>query len=164
MTAIDRASIRAMHYAPSASALEIARTGLIHENDRRQTVTGIARDFVIKSRKRSNESGTLDAFLREFGLSNSEGIALMCLAEALLRVPDDATLDALIAEKISDGNWGAHESASDSQLVNASVWGLMLAGKLVGKSSTSQAFPTNWLANLSRALANQPFASQHSKR
>ena len=148
MAAIDRSSIRAMHYAPSASALEIARTGLIHENDRRQTVTGIARDFVIKSRKRSNESGTLDAFLREFGLSNSEGVALMCLAEALLRVPDDATLDALIAEKISDGNWGAHESASDSQLVNASVWGLMLAGKLVGKSSTSQAFPTHWLANL----------------
>ena len=55
-------------------------------------------------------------FLREFGLSNSEGIALMCLAEALLRVPDDATLDALIAEKISEGNWGAHESASETQI------------------------------------------------
>ena len=49
MTAIDRASIRAMHYAPSASALEIARAGIIHDNDRRQTVTGIARDFVINS-------------------------------------------------------------------------------------------------------------------
>ena len=72
----------------------------------------------------------------------------MCLAEALLRVPDDATLDALIAEKISEGNWGAHESASDSQLVNASVWGLMLAGKLVSKSSSGSAFPANWLSNL----------------
>ena len=56
-------------------------------------------------RKRSQEAGTLDAFLQEFGLSNKEGVALMCLAEALLRVPDEATADQLIAEKIRSGDW-----------------------------------------------------------
>ena len=148
MAETDRAKIRTLHYATTSSTLKAIETVLLCDADRRERVSTIARNLVIKSRERSDESGTLDAFLREFGLSNSEGIALMCLAEALLRVPDDATLDALIAEKISEGNWGAHESASDSQLVNASVWGLMLAGKLVGKSSSGSAFPANWLSNL----------------
>ena len=148
MAETERANIRALHYATTASALKAIETTVLHDSDRRERVSGIARTLVTKSRERSDESGTLDAFLREFGLSNSEGIALMCLAEALLRVPDDATLDALIAEKINEGNWGAHESASDSQLVNASVWGLMLAGKLVSKSSSGSAFPANWLSNL----------------
>ena len=148
MAKTDRSKIRALHYATTASALKTIESALLHDSDRRARVSTIARILVTKSRERSDESGTLDAFLREFGLSNSEGIALMCLAEALLRVPDDATLDALIAEKISEGNWGAHESASDSQLVNASVWGLMLAGRLVGKSSSGSAFSANWLSNL----------------
>lgn len=148
MAETNRAKIRALHYATTSATLKAVEAVALRDSDRREKVSAIARDLVIKSRERSDESGTLDAFLREFGLSNSEGIALMCLAEALLRVPDDATLDALISEKISEGNWGAHESASDSQLVNASIWGLMLAGKLVGKSSSSSAFPANWLSNL----------------
>lgn len=148
MAKTDRTEIRGLHYASTSRALEAIRAAILPDSDRREKGSAIARKLVIESRERSDESGTLDAFLREFGLSNSEGIALMCLAEALLRVPDDETLDALIAEKISEGNWGAHESASDSQLVNASVWGLMLAGKLVGKSSSGAAFPVNWLSNL----------------
>lgn len=148
MADIDRTKIRALHSPSTSLAVEAVKSALLYDSIRRKKVAKIAHDLVIQSRERSDESGTLDAFLREFGLSNSEGIALMCLAEALLRVPDDLTLDALIAEKISEGNWGAHESASDSQLVNASVWGLMLAGKLVGKSSSGSTFPTNWLANV----------------
>ena len=148
MAKTDRTEIRGLHYASTSRAIEAMSPAILLDSDRREQVSAIARTLVIESRERSDESGTLDAFLREFGLSNSEGIALMCLAEALLRVPDDETLDALIAEKISEGNWGAHESASDSQLVNASVWGLMLAGKLVGKSSSGATFPVNWLSNL----------------
>ena len=91
MAAIDRASIRAMHYAPSASALEIACAGLIHDNDRRQSVTRIARDFVINSRQRSDESGTLDPSLRHSGLSTHEGIATVCRAPTLLCATYDAT-------------------------------------------------------------------------
>lgn len=152
MAEIDRTEIRALHYASTSVAIEAIETAILGDPDRREKVSAIARKLVTQSRERSDESGTLDAFLREFGLSNSEGIALMCLAEALLRVPDDATLDALIAEKISDGDWGAHESASDSHLVNASVWGLMLAGKLVGKSSSGSVFPVNWLSNLATRI------------
>lgn len=148
MAVISRANIRSLHYAPATSVMEVVNASLEDDVDRRAQVSKMAHDLVTQSRKRSDESGTLDAFLREFGLSNSEGIALMCLAEALLRVPDDETLDALIAEKISEGNWGAHESASDSQLVNASVWGLMLAGKLVGEPSSGSIFPAQWLSKL----------------
>lgn len=148
MVAITRANIRSLHYAPISSVMAVVEASIAHDADRRAKASRMAHDLVAQSRERSDESGTLDAFLREFGLSNSEGIALMCLAEALLRVPDDETLDALIAEKISEGNWGAHESASDSQLVNASVWGLMLAGKLVGKPSSSSVFSAQWLSKL----------------
>ena len=70
----------------------------------------------------------MESFLEEFGLSNAEGLALMCLAEALLRVPDDETADKLIAEKISTGHWDEHLGKSDHWLVNAGTWGLMLTG------------------------------------
>ena len=70
----------------------------------------------------------LQSFLAEYGLSNSEGIALMCLDEAFLRVPDVDTLDQLIAEKITSSNWRAHAGQASAFLVNASTWGLMLSG------------------------------------
>src|SRR5699024_8947467 len=68
--------------------------------------------------------------LQEFSLSSQEGIALMCLAEALLRIPDKATRDALIQDKISQGDWRAHLGKSPSIFVNAASWGLLLTGKL----------------------------------
>src|SRR5699024_7055506 len=70
----------------------------------------------------------------EYSLSSQEGIALMCLAEALLRIPDRATRDALIRDKISQGDWQSHLS-SGSLFVNAATWGLMLTGKLVATNS-----------------------------
>jgi len=73
----------------------------------------------------------MENFLEEFGLSNSEGLALMCLAESLLRVPDAKTADKLIAEKISSGQWDEHKGQSESWLVNASTLGLMLTGKVI---------------------------------
>ena len=107
-----------------------------------------ARTLVARCRAQSERSGTLDAFLKEFGLSNPEGIALMCLAEALLRVPDDETADRLIAEKIRSGNWGAHAGHSDSLFVNGSVWGLMLTGALVTVDPDAEGDPGPWVRRL----------------
>ena len=73
----------------------------------------------------------MEVFLAEYGLSTDEGVALMCLAEALLRVPDADTMDALIEDKIAPSEWGSHLGKSASSLVNASTWALMLTGKVL---------------------------------
>ena len=75
--------------------------------------------------------GMMEVFLAEYGLSTEEGVALMCLAEALLRVPDADTIDALIEDKIAPSDWGKHLGKSTSSLVNASTWALMLTGKVL---------------------------------
>ena len=73
----------------------------------------------------------METFLSEYGLSTDEGVALMCLAEALLRVPDESTIDALIEDKVAPSEWGRHLGRSSSPLVNASTWALMLSGKVL---------------------------------
>lgn len=75
--------------------------------------------------------GLMEVFLAEYGLSTDEGVALMCLAEALLRVPDADTIDALIEDKIAPSDWGKHLGHSTSSLVNASTWALMLTGRVL---------------------------------
>lgn len=75
--------------------------------------------------------GLMEVFLAEYGLSTEEGVALMCLAEALLRVPDAPSIDALIEDKIRPADWGQHLGHSSSSLVNASTWALMLTGQLL---------------------------------
>ena len=84
--------------------------------------------------KRSRASG-VDALMHEFSLSSEEGIALMCLAEALLRIPDHQTADRLIANKISKGDWQRHLGESPSLFVNAASWGLLVTGKLLHSAS-----------------------------
>ncbi|WP_144961303.1 trifunctional transcriptional regulator/proline dehydrogenase/L-glutamate gamma-semialdehyde dehydrogenase [Pseudomonas oryzihabitans] len=79
----------------------------------------------------TGRSGMVQSLLREFSLSSQEGVALMCLAEALLRIPDKGTRDALIRDKISTGNWQPHLGNSPSLFVNAATWGLLLTGRLV---------------------------------
>ncbi|WP_159567757.1 trifunctional transcriptional regulator/proline dehydrogenase/L-glutamate gamma-semialdehyde dehydrogenase [Budvicia diplopodorum] len=86
----------------------------------------------------SGRAGMVQGLLQEFSLSSSEGVALMCLAEALLRIPDKATRDALIRDKISNGNWHSHIGQSPSLFVNAATWGLLLTGKLVSTHNESQ--------------------------
>ena len=81
---------------------------------------------------RARSKGGIDAFLHQYGLSTQEGVMLMCIAEALLRIPDDATQEALIRDKMSAANWDAHLGKSDSVFVNASTWALMLTGRVVG--------------------------------
>ena len=81
--------------------------------------------------------GTVEGLIREYALSSHEGVALMCLAEALLRIPDVATRDVLIRDKISTGDWQAHVGHSSSLFVNAATWGLVVTGKLT--ATTAQA-------------------------
>ncbi|HZZ89077.1 MAG TPA: proline dehydrogenase family protein, partial [Caulobacteraceae bacterium] len=95
------------------------------------TVRATAITLVNEARRLARRQGVVESFLQEFGLSTPEGLALMCLAEALLRTPDEATRDALIAEKIGSADWSAHVGRSDSVFVNAGTWGLMLTGRLV---------------------------------
>src|SRR6266545_3088576 len=91
----------------------------------------LASDLVKAAREGRHEQGGLDSLLHEYGLSSEEGVLLLCLAEALLRIPDAATADRLIAGTIGSGDWARHLGHSDSLLVNASTWGLMLTGRVV---------------------------------
>ncbi|TRX55874.1 bifunctional proline dehydrogenase/L-glutamate gamma-semialdehyde dehydrogenase PutA [Thalassomonas sp. M1454] len=90
-----------------------------------------ARQMVVQIRKDQTGKGGVDALLNEFSLSSEEGVVLMCLAEALLRVPDKLTADNLIRDKLAEGDWSSHLGNSDSIFVNASSWGLLFTGKLV---------------------------------
>ncbi len=147
-----RQYIRAQTHADEA---EVANRLLREDNldsATKTTISDQATLLVEGCRQRSHEAGTLDAFLQEFGLSNKEGVALMCLAEALLRVPDEATADQLIAEKIRSGDWGSHQGASSSRFVNASVWGLMLTGRVVALGSETTEDTGSWVKTLTRKL------------
>ncbi len=95
----------------------------------------MARSLVEGVRKKRTHSSGVDALMQEFSLSSEEGVALMCLAEALLRIPDRQTADRLIADKIGKGDWRSHLGESPSLFVNAATWGLLVTGKLVGSSS-----------------------------
>jgi RHH-type proline utilization regulon transcriptional repressor/proline dehydrogenase/delta 1-pyrroline-5-carboxylate dehydrogenase len=101
-----------------------------------QTATqALARRLVESVRARRSRSSGVDALMHEFALSSDEGVALMCLAEALLRIPDRQTADRLIADKIGQGDWRSHLGESPSLFVNAAAWGLLVTGKLVGSAS-----------------------------
>src|SRR5271169_6532461 len=116
----------------------------------RHRAVAAAMSLVEGARARRDERPFLDAFLQEFGLSNQEGIALMCIAEALLRIPDDATADRLIAEKLATGDWSAHSGQSESLFVNASTWGLMLTGGILDLDPSIKTDATGWMRKLTR--------------
>ncbi len=102
----------------------------------RKSIHGRAAELVRAIRDDARP-GMMEVFLAEYGLSTEEGIALMCLAEALLRVPDAPTIDALIEDKIAPGDWGTHMGHSTSSLVNASTWALMLTGRVLDRKRPS---------------------------
>jgi RHH-type proline utilization regulon transcriptional repressor/proline dehydrogenase/delta 1-pyrroline-5-carboxylate dehydrogenase len=99
-------------------------------------------------RAERGSGGALDAFLREYSLASREGVILMCLAEALLRIPDGETADRLIADKIPTGAWDEHLGDSESMLVNASTWGLMLTGRVVSLDRNEVGEARSWYARL----------------
>jgi RHH-type proline utilization regulon transcriptional repressor/proline dehydrogenase/delta 1-pyrroline-5-carboxylate dehydrogenase len=105
----------------------------------------------IMRRERAEKSG-LDAFLLAYDLSSTEGVVLMCLAEALLRIPDAETADMLIADRLGAGDWGQHLGESESLFVNASTWGLMLTGRLVQPDEIQADSPVNFVRALAARL------------
>ncbi len=98
---------------------------------------------LISALRRRGTRGPVEGLMREYALSSAEGIALMCLAEALLRTPDPATRDALIRDRIATGDWRSHIGRSPSLFVNAASWGLLVTGALTATTSE---------AGLARAL------------
>ncbi|MEM9284569.1 MAG: bifunctional proline dehydrogenase/L-glutamate gamma-semialdehyde dehydrogenase PutA [Pseudomonadota bacterium] len=113
-----------------------------------EPTTRLATQLIDGIRRRTRGGANLDAFLREYGLSTKEGLALMVMAEALLRVPDAKTQDQLIEDKISAGDWVHNEKKSDSLFVAAAAWGLGLTNRVIRPGET----PQNTLQNLSRRL------------
>ncbi|MEM7741476.1 MAG: bifunctional proline dehydrogenase/L-glutamate gamma-semialdehyde dehydrogenase PutA [Pseudomonadota bacterium] len=137
---------------PYAEADETVVPRLIHAARTADQVTApttrLATQLIDGIRRRTKGGANLDAFLREYGLSTKEGLALMVMAEALLRVPDAKTQDQLIEDKISAGDWVHQEKKSDSLFVAAAAWGLGLTNRVIRPGET----PQNTLQNLSRRL------------
>jgi RHH-type proline utilization regulon transcriptional repressor/proline dehydrogenase/delta 1-pyrroline-5-carboxylate dehydrogenase len=120
-----------MKFADEAAVVANLLASVPLSPDARQSIVAKAATLVEGARASARKQGVVESFLKEFSLGTREGLALMCLAEALLRTPDAETRDRLIAEKISMADWASHLGKADSLFVNASTWGLMLTGKLV---------------------------------
>ncbi|MCT4611010.1 MAG: bifunctional proline dehydrogenase/L-glutamate gamma-semialdehyde dehydrogenase PutA [Pelagimonas sp.] len=129
-----RARIDDLTYADEAETVARLREEAGLTGDDRAAISADAAQLVRDIRS-STKPGLMEVFLAEYGLSTDEGVALMCLAEALLRVPDAATIDALIEDKIAPSDWGKHMGHSTSPLVNASTWALMLTGKVLAEDA-----------------------------
>ena len=128
-----RLAIRARIRAPEESILDLAREAALAP-DLLGAAQARARELAAGVRHARRGASGIDALMHEFALSSAEGVALMCLAEALLRIPDAATRDRLIAEKIGGGDWASHLGHSASMFVNATAWGLLLTGRLMPRA------------------------------
>jgi RHH-type proline utilization regulon transcriptional repressor/proline dehydrogenase/delta 1-pyrroline-5-carboxylate dehydrogenase len=131
-----RAAVTAAYRKDEISAVEWLVGQLSNHDDvSLQQAQQLAHKLVSSVRAERTRASGVDALMHEFSLSSDEGVALMCLAEALLRIPDNATADRLIADKISKGDWRKHLGESPSLFVNAATWGLLITGKLVSTNS-----------------------------
>lgn len=143
---VSRSAITAAYRRPEPEAVSMLLEQARLPADMALAAHKLAYDLASKLRNQKSangRAGMVQSLLQEFSLSSQEGVALMCLAEALLRIPDKPTRDALIRDKISTGNWHSHLGRSPSLFVNAATWGLLFTGKLVA---------THNEANLSRSL------------
>ncbi len=144
-----RTSIREHYLADEADVVKKLITSIDLTAQERLQISEQAQKLVNAVRTTSSPT-LMENFLGEYGLSTKEGIALMCLAEALLRVPDTETIDALIEDKLIAGHWNRHLGHSSSSLVNASTWALMLTGKML--SATEESGLMNTFHELIRKL------------
>ena len=133
-----RQAVTRLYHADETGVVSELLAGLEMDAAAGERVSRRAQDLVRAVRDRKEERGLLDAFMQQYDLSSEEGVVLMCLAEALLRIPDDDTAEKLIADKLGEADWESHLGKSSSVLVNASTWGLMLTGKLVALSESAQ--------------------------
>ncbi|WP_265949980.1 bifunctional proline dehydrogenase/L-glutamate gamma-semialdehyde dehydrogenase PutA [Dechloromonas sp. A34] len=130
-----RGIIRQAHRRDEAACIAVLAAELAAVQGDQSAVAARARTLVEAVRAQRSHASGVDHLMHEFSLSSQEGVALMCLAEALLRIPDSATVDRLIRDKISHGDWKSHLGGSPSLFVNAATWGLLLTGKLVATHS-----------------------------
>jgi RHH-type proline utilization regulon transcriptional repressor/proline dehydrogenase/delta 1-pyrroline-5-carboxylate dehydrogenase len=152
-TASARAELHRLHRAPEPEVLRPLLRDAALDPDSRRRVEGRALGMLAELRS-AQSSGWVNQFLQEYRLNTSEGIALLSLAEAFLRVPDPETADQLIADKLGDADWKAHAGKSHSTLVNSATWGLVIGRALV--SETEQASALKRLF----ARAGEPFVRQ----
>ncbi|KZD03505.1 trifunctional transcriptional regulator/proline dehydrogenase/L-glutamate gamma-semialdehyde dehydrogenase [Oceanibaculum pacificum] len=131
-----RAKVTAAYRRPEPECLPLLLSQAALPKPVTEQAKSLARTLVEALREKMHGGG-VEALIHEYSLSSQEGVALMCLAEALLRIPDRATRDALIRDKIGVGDWEAHIGHSPSLFVNAATWGLLVTGKLTGTSSES---------------------------
>ncbi len=130
-----RVDIRDATLADEAVVLDrLVGAAQLDETTRKRAADRAAK--IVRKVRTDARPGLMETFLAEYGLSTEEGIALMCLAEALLRVPDADTIDALIEDKIAPSDWGKHLGHSSSSLVNASTWALLLTGHVLDERGT----------------------------
>jgi RHH-type proline utilization regulon transcriptional repressor/proline dehydrogenase/delta 1-pyrroline-5-carboxylate dehydrogenase len=118
----------------------------------RDEIARTAERLVRAVRRHRRSTSGVDALLHQYPLSSAEGVALMCLTEALLRIPDAATADALIADRLQAGDWSGHLADSDSLFVNASTWALMLTGELLQPDARAVENPAGFLRALMARL------------
>ena len=144
-----RAAIDRSYHMDEAQAVDALMAAVQLDADAQKRIDQRARKLVEKVRSKQADRGLLDAFMQQYDLSSEEGVILMCLAEALLRIPDHDTAEKLIADKLGDANWESHLGKSSSVLVNASTWGLMLTGKLVALPDSTQ---TRFKSTLKRVI------------
>ena len=128
--AAARETIRARYGRDEVDIVRELLAEIPFGSDEREAITREAIDVVEELRSQSSPT-MMESFLGEYGLSTREGVGLMCLAEALLRVPDATTIDELIADKLEHSDWSSHLGHSSSPLVNASTWALMLTGRVL---------------------------------
>ncbi len=148
------------HYrADEASCVTALLDQLALDDEARGRIDGVARDLVTVVRGQRHRPGGIDAFLQEYGLSTQEGVMLMCIAEALLRVPDNDTQERLIRDKIALADWDKHLGHSRSLFVNASTVALMLTGRVVGlgrfKGSSAGALVGRLVARLGEPVVRE---------
>ncbi|MGH1478466.1 MAG: bifunctional proline dehydrogenase/L-glutamate gamma-semialdehyde dehydrogenase PutA [Geminicoccales bacterium] len=143
-----RAAIRARYNVEEETVVCDLIEHLDLDEGRRSAIAGAAADLIRQVRKNSDPT-LMEAFLDQYGLSSEEGVGLMCLAEALLRVPDAETIDDLIEDKIAPSDWSGHLGQSFSPLVNASTWALMLTGKVLDADPQK---PASWARRLIKRL------------
>ena len=132
MNALDkiRKKIRQYHLIDERSLVpELINLINLNNNEKKEIM--ICASELVDALRLDKNPGIMEVFLAEYGLSNDEGISLMCLAEALLRVPDTTTIDSLIKDKLTNRGWVEHIGNSESTLVNASTWALLLTGKVL---------------------------------
>src|SRR3990167_4791461 len=113
-------------------------------------IDAVARRLVVESREFKKRQSHIDSLLHQYDLSTEEGIALMCLAEALLRIPDKATMDKFISDKLSNAEWKNHLSKQNSLFINAATWSLVLTGKIFAPTLNTQ---SNLMSSLTRTTS-----------